>query len=137
MSSKETNLRARLRAAPAKEPKTQSVKAVVDALRTDLLKARREKNWSIADLREWLAREGVEVTEGTLKKYLAVSRKPAGETPDAAGDLRRDPSAGQGRRVVNPLASAATKPARSAADQSSREGLSRASFQIRPDTPDI
>jgi hypothetical protein len=137
MSSKETNLRARLREAPAKEPRPQSVKAVIVALRTDLLKARREKNWSIADLRDWLAREGVEVTEGTLKKYLAVSRKPSGEATGAPASLRRDASAGQGRRLVNPSASSATKLARSAADQSSPESLPRASFQIRPDTPDI
>ena len=105
--------RANLLAAPAKEH-VGSVRAAILQMRGELMAALVEKNWSFAELRDWLATQGIEVSLAALQRYLVgvrVARKSglaqnADQVlkPDASGGATRMPTlaAGQGSAQANP-----------------------------------
>ncbi|MDE2579097.1 MAG: hypothetical protein KGL46_09850 [Hyphomicrobiales bacterium] len=137
------NLRASLKNAPAKEPK-RSVKAIIADMRADIAKARREKNWTVADVHKWLVGQGVQVTVGTLAKYLETPRRPGA----AAKTAIKPPSAGTvGQGVRGPKSSTpAPRPAPQAKaravviekQEADAETVPRSSeFPLRRDRPDL
>jgi hypothetical protein len=65
--------RANLKAAPAKEA-AGSVRAAILQMRSELMAALIEKNWSFAELRDWLAAQGIEVSLAALQRYLVGVR---------------------------------------------------------------
>ncbi len=72
-------LRERIKNEPAKEPR-RSLATIIREMRSDLLKARRDKNWTFADMRAWLKAEGAEISIAALKKYLAPASAPGGHS---------------------------------------------------------
>ena len=79
--------RANLEAAPAKEA-AESVRAAILQMRPELMAALIEKNWSFAELRDWLAAQGIEVSLVALQRYLvgvrAAKKAAAGQDARAA-----------------------------------------------------
>ena len=78
--------RANLEAAPVKEA-SESVRAAILQMRPDLMTALIEKNWSFAELRDWLAAQGIEVSLVALQRYLVgvrAAKKAAGQDARAA-----------------------------------------------------
>jgi hypothetical protein len=79
--------RANLEAAPVKEA-AESVRAAILQMRPELMAALIEKNWSFAELRDWLAAQGIEVSLVALQRYLvgvrAAKKAAAGQDARAA-----------------------------------------------------
>lgn len=92
--------RANLEAAPAKEA-AGSVRAAILQMRPELMAALIKKNWSFAELRDWLAAQGIEVSLAALQRYLVGVR------------AAKKAAAGQDARAVSAstVASAPTPPA--------------------------
>jgi len=82
--------RASLEAAPAKEA-AESVRAAILQMRPELMAALIEKNWSFAELRDWLAAQGIEVSLVALQRYLvgvrAAKKAASAPTPPALPTL--------------------------------------------------
>jgi hypothetical protein len=106
--------RANLLAAPAKED-AGSVRAAVLQMRGELMAALIEKNWSFAELRDWLATQGIEVSLAALQRYLVGVRaarkvilaQSADRAPKPESGVRETPAvptstAGQGSAQANP-----------------------------------
>ena len=53
--------------------------ALIRDLAPELIKARKDKNLSLDDLRAILQKSGLQISVGTLKNYLSQSRRPARE----------------------------------------------------------
>ena len=71
-------IRESLAAEPPKEAH-RSRAALIRDLGPELLKARKDKNLSLDDLRAILQKSGLQISVGTLKNYLSQSRRPAQE----------------------------------------------------------
>lgn len=107
--------RANLEKAPAKED-VGSVRAAVLQMRGELMAALVEKNWSFAELRDWLASQGIEVSLAALQRYLvgirAAKKAARGQSVDlapkakaaglSAAPAMATPGAGQGAAKANP-----------------------------------
>jgi len=150
--------RANLQKAPAKED-VGSVRAAIFQMRGELMAALIEKDWTYADLRDWLATQGIEVSLSALQRYLVgvrAARKAAkGEgagqvlrvstAGDRAAPARTPPPADPGSdmgdppRVVPPMPRPIVMPrALEHAERSEREQAPRASsFPIRRDRQEI
>lgn len=73
-AEKKQAVKAALKAVEAKKERPLSLAAFVKAIAPDLLKAKRDKNLTVEDLRRVLSEQGVEITLGTLRKYLQPGR---------------------------------------------------------------
>ncbi len=62
--------------------------ALIRDLAPELIKARKDKNLSLDDLRAILQKSGLQISVGTLKYYLSQSRRPAQETSLGAAAAR-------------------------------------------------
>ena len=107
--------RANLEKAPAKED-VGSVRAAVLQMRGELMAALVEKNWSFAELRDWLASQGIEVSLAALQRYLvgirAAKKAARGQNADlppeakatglSAAPAMATPGVGQGAVKANP-----------------------------------
>ena len=71
-------IRKSLAAEPPREAH-RSRAALIRDLAPELLKARKDKNLSLDDLRAILQKSGLQISVGTLKNYLSQSRRPAQE----------------------------------------------------------
>jgi hypothetical protein len=71
-------IRERLAAEPPREAH-RSRAALIRDLAPELIKARKDKNLSLDDLRAILQKSGLQISVGTLKNYLSQSRRPAQE----------------------------------------------------------
>jgi hypothetical protein len=71
-------IRKSLAAEPPREAH-RSRAALIRDLAPDLIKARKDKNLSLDDLRAILQKSGLQISVGTLKNYLSQSRRPAQE----------------------------------------------------------
>ena len=71
-------IRESLAAEPPREAH-RSRAALIRDLAPELIKARKDKNLSLDDLRAILQKSGVQISVGTLKNYLSQSRRPARE----------------------------------------------------------
>ena len=71
-------IRKSLAAEPPREAH-RSRAALIRDLGPELLKARKDKNLSLDDLRAILQKSGLQISVGTLKNYLSQSRRPAQE----------------------------------------------------------
>jgi hypothetical protein len=71
-------IRESLAAEPPREAH-RSRAALIRDLAPELLKARKDKNLSLDDLRAILQKSGLQISVGTLKNYLSQSRRPAQE----------------------------------------------------------
>ena len=71
-------IRESLAAEPPREAH-RSRAALIRDLAPELIKARKDKNLSLDDLRAILQKSGLEISVGTLKNYLSQSRRPAQE----------------------------------------------------------
>ena len=71
-------IRKSLAAEPPREAH-RSRAALIRDLAPELIKARKDKNLSLDDLRAILQKSGLEISVGTLKNYLSQSRRPARE----------------------------------------------------------
>jgi hypothetical protein len=71
-------IRKSLAAEPPREAH-RSRAALIRDLAPELLKARKDKNLSLDDLRAILQKSGLQISLGTLKNYLSQSRRPAQE----------------------------------------------------------
>lgn len=71
-------IRESLAAEPPREAH-RSRAALIRDLAPELIKARKDKNLSLDDLRAILQKSGLEISVGTLKNYLSQSRRPARE----------------------------------------------------------
>ena len=104
--------RANLQTAPAKED-VGSVRAAILQMRGELMAALVEKNWSFAELRDWLASQGIEVSLGALQRYLvgirAAKKAALAQNIDPASKPRANgagatptmSTAGQGMTTAN------------------------------------
>lgn len=128
-------------------------------MRGELMAALIEKDWTYADLRDWLATQGIEVSLSALQRYLVgvrAARKVAKD--EGAGPVSRTTTAGEQDapartpppaepgsdmgdppRVVPPMPRPIVMPrALDQAERSEREQAPRASsFPIRRDRPEI
>jgi len=84
-----SKVRANLEAAPAKEP-AGSVRAAILQMRSELMAALIEKNWSFVELREWLATQGIDVSLAALQRYLVGVR--AAKKAAAGLDAKTEPA---------------------------------------------
>ena len=80
-------IRKSLAAEPPREAH-RSRAALIRDLAPELLKARKDKNLSLDDLRAILQKSGLQISVGTLKNYLSQSRRPARERPLGAAAAR-------------------------------------------------
>jgi hypothetical protein len=90
-----SKVRENLEAAPAKEP-AGSVRAAILQMRSELMAALIEKNWSFAELRDWLATQGIEVSLAALQRYLVgvrAAKKAAAGLDAKAAATKMAPSA--------------------------------------------
>ena len=71
-------IRKSLAAEPPREAH-RSRAALIRDLAPELIKARKDKNLSLDDLRAILQKSGLQISVGTLKNYLSQSRRPAQE----------------------------------------------------------
>ncbi len=71
-------IRESLAAEPPREAH-RSRAALIRDLAPELIKARKDKNLSLDDLRAILQKSGLQISVGTLKNYLSQSRRPAQE----------------------------------------------------------
>ena len=71
-------IRKSLAAEPPREAH-RSRAALIRDLAPELIKARKDKNLSLDDLRAILQKSGLQISVGTLKNYLSQSRRPARE----------------------------------------------------------
>ncbi len=71
-------IRQSLAAEPPREAH-RSRAALIRDLAPELIKARKDKNLSLDDLRAILQKSGLQISVGTLKNYLSQSRRPAQE----------------------------------------------------------
>jgi hypothetical protein len=71
-------IRKSLAAEPPREAH-RSRAALIRDLAPELIKARKDKNLSLNDLRAILQKSGLQISVGTLKNYLSQSRRPAQE----------------------------------------------------------
>jgi len=71
-------IRESLAAEPPREAH-RSRAALIRDLAPELIKARKDKNLSLDDLRAILQKSGLQISVGTLKNYLSQSRRPARE----------------------------------------------------------
>lgn len=134
-------LRERIKTAPAKEPK-RSLATVISEMRTDLLKARREKNWTLADLQAWLKAEGVEISIAALKKYLAPARTAGVEKPVRVTMAASEAVAKSGPVKAAPKPEAArtalsVRPSRSEVEAAGEAIARSSSFPVRRDRDEI
>ncbi len=80
-------IRKSLAAEPPREAH-RSRAALIRDLAPELIKARKDKNLSLDDLRAILQKSGLQISVGTLKNYLSQSRRPAQETRLGAAAAR-------------------------------------------------
>ena len=80
-------IRKSLAAEPPREAH-RSRAALIRDLAPELIKARKDKNLSLDDLRAILQKSGLQISVGTLKNYLSQSRRPAREKRLAAAAAR-------------------------------------------------
>jgi hypothetical protein len=131
-------LRERIKKAPAKEPK-RSLATIIREMRPDLLRARRDKNWTLADMRAWLKAEGVEISIAALKKYLAPTRAAAVEKPGRATVADRRPVAKEGAVKAAPKSGTARseRPSSSQVETGGETVPRASSFHVRRDREEI
>ena len=80
-----------IRKSLAEEPPREAHRsraALIRDLAPELIKARKDKNLSLDDLRAILQKSGLQISVGTLKNYLSQSRRPAREMRLAAAAAR-------------------------------------------------
>lgn len=80
-------IRKSLAAEPPREAH-RSRAALIRDLAPELIKARKDKNLSLDDLRAILHKSGLQISVGTLKNYLSQSRRPAQESRLGAAAAR-------------------------------------------------
>ncbi len=80
-------IRESLAAEPPREAH-RSRAALIRDLAPELIKARKDKNLSLDDLRAILQKSGLQISVGTLKNYLSQSRRPAREKRVGAATAR-------------------------------------------------
>lgn len=102
---------------PTSPRRTGTLRNLIDGLRDTLLRAVRERGYSVRELADHLRAQGIAITPSTLRQYLGHTR-----TPSRPGSLHREPVQGNRSR---PLASPSSHPihageeARSPADRPS------------------
>ena len=125
-------LKRKLKEAPKKEPRGK-LAAVIAELRSALLEAKTQKNWTYVDIQAWLDREGVKISIAALRKYLAEGRakrsskaKSAGRPPEPAREaVRPEAPPPSGDAQASPVRPGEQKPVPSW------------SVPVRPDRKDI
>ena len=96
--------RAKLQAAPAKED-VGSVRAAILQMRSELMAALIEKNWSFSELRDWLAAQGIEVSLAALQRYLVgvrAAKKAAAKVAGAPSNREAPAQPAEAARISEP-----------------------------------
>lgn len=136
-----SDMLAQLKSAPRAEAK--SVRAAIMRMRGDLITAMVEKHWTVAQLRDWLATQGIEVSLATLKTYLPgvrAARKAAMEKTAARMPRANQSASAAPERVVPPMPTFAWKKSvesTGSGDAPAEKIMRSTSFPVRPDTKDI
>ncbi|MCB1771357.1 MAG: hypothetical protein KDJ31_16910 [Candidatus Competibacteraceae bacterium] len=80
---------------PASPRRTGTLRNLIDGLRDTLLRAVRERGYSVRELADHLRAQGIAITPSTLRQYLGHTR-----TPSRPGSLHQEPVQGNRSRPL-------------------------------------
>ena len=86
---------------PVSPRRAATLRGRIDGLRDALLRAARERGYSVRELADHLRAQGIEIPAATLRQYLGPIRKKSEPVADSESSLREsvEPSAGQPNSV--------------------------------------